>query len=96
MKSQKWRDVWEETRVAMQQLEESLHVVHDLERSVLIERGASICSEGVARTLELMMRDSVQQVRTRVHAAHTQLIAAVETLSAESTLEELKKNRSAN
>jgi len=96
MNTQKWRDVWEETRAAMQQLEESVSVVRNLERSVLIERGARICSEGIARTLELMTRDSVQQVRTRVHAAHTQLIAAVETLSAESTLEELKKNRSAN
>jgi hypothetical protein len=85
MDNQRWRDVWEETRAAMKQLEQSMKVVVDLERSVLVQQQSSICADGVSRALE-MMRESVQQVRTRVHAADIQLTAAVETLIADSTL----------
>ena len=89
MDTQKWRDVWEETRAAMKQLEQSMEVVGDLERAVLVEQHANICSEGVTKTLELM-RDGVLQVRTRFHAADIQLTAAVEKLIADSTLTGMK------
>jgi len=49
----------------------------------------------VMRTLELM-RDSVQHVRMRMHAADIQLTAAVETLITDSMIGGLKKNGSQN
>ena len=70
-------------------------MVSDLERAALIGQNADICSEGVTKMLDLM-RDSVQQVRTRIHAADIQLTSAVETLVADSTLEGLAKIRSVN
>ena len=95
MDTQKWRDVWEETHAAMKHLEESMRVVSDLERAELVGQHASICSEGVTKTLE-MMRGSVQQVRMRMHAADIQLTAAVETLITDSIMGGLKKNGSQN
>ena len=92
MDNQKWRDVWEETQAAMKQLEQSMEVVVGLERAVLVEQQSSICSDGISKTLE-MMRESVQQVRTRVHAADIQLTAAVETLIADSTLTGLRSRQ---
>ena len=89
MNAQKWRDVWEETHAAMKELEASMEVASGLERAALIQERASLCSDGVARTLQ-MMRTSVEQVRRRVHAADVQLIAAVEALMADTILEEPK------
>ena len=86
MNTQKWRDVWEDTRAAMKQLEESMEVVRDLERSEIVEQQASICSEGVTKTLALM-RESVDQVRRHVHAADVQLTYAVEALMFDSLLD---------
>ena len=91
MTKQRWQDVWEETRAAMKQLEESMKVVRDLERAGLVEQHAQICSDGITRTLA-SMRESVQQVRTRAHAADVQLTAAAEALMAESMLDENKKD----
>ncbi len=95
MTTQKWREVWEETRTAMKHLEESMELVRGLERSALVGQHADICSEGVTKALD-RMRDSVQQVRARVHAADIQLTTAVETVIADSALEELAKIRSVN
>jgi len=69
----------------------AMKVVRDLERAGLVEQHAQTCSDGITRTLALM-RESVQQVRTRVHAADVQLTAAAEALMAESMLDENKKD----
>ena len=90
MTTQKWHDVWEETRAAMKQLEESMEVVRGLEHSVMVEEHARIFSDGVTKTLALM-RESVDKLRRHVHAADLQLTAAVEALTFDSMFEEKEK-----
>ena len=87
MTTQRWRDVWDETRAAMKQLEESMEIVRHLERAGMAEEHARICSDGVTKPLALM-RESVNQVRRRMHAADVQLTSAVDSLMADSLLGE--------
>jgi len=87
MTTERWRDVWDETRAAMKQLEESMEIVRDLERAGMAEEHARICSDGVTKPLALM-RESVNQVRRRMHAADVQLTSAVDSLMADSLLGE--------
>jgi len=49
-----WRDVWDETCAAMANLEQCIDTVLEVERAVLKEQRARICSEGVAKALALM------------------------------------------
>ena len=90
MTTERWRDVWDETRAAMKQLEESMEVVRGLERSGMLAEQASICSDGVAKALAVM-RESVDQVRRHVHAADVQLTTAVDTLMFDSMFDDKEK-----
>ena len=90
MTTERWRDVWEETRAAMKHLEDSMEVVRGLERSGVVADRASACSDGITKTLALM-RESVNQVRRHVHAADVQLTSAVESLMADSLFDEEEK-----
>ena len=49
-----WRDVWEETCAAMANLEQCIETVVEVERALLRQQKAHICSEGVERALALM------------------------------------------
>ncbi len=72
MDKQNWRAVWEETRATMVYLEQSLERARELERAALIQQHASVCSEGVAKTLAAM-RESIARARQDVHAAELNL-----------------------
>jgi len=77
-----WRDVWDETRAAMAHLEQCIETVAEVERAVLREQQARTCSEGVTKTLALMI-ESALQVRTKMRATDFQLTSAVIALAAE-------------
>jgi hypothetical protein len=87
MTKQRWRDVWDETRAAMKQLEESMAVVRELERAGMVAEHATTCSDGIQKTLALM-QESVNQVRRRMHAADVQLTTAIEALMFDSMFDE--------
>ena len=78
-----WRDVLEETRAAMANLEQCIDTVVEVERAVLREQHARICSEGVAKALAAMT-ESVRQVRAQMRATDFHLTSAVIALAAES------------
>ena len=77
-----WRDVWDETCAAMANLEQCIDTVLEVERAVLKEQRARICSEGVAKALALMT-ECVRQVRAQMRATDFQLTSAVIALAAE-------------
>jgi len=87
-----WRDVWDETCAAMANLEQCIDTVLEVERAVLSEQKARICSEGVAKALALMT-ESVRQVRAQMRAADFQLTSAVIALAVENLkLQERQKS----
>jgi len=71
-----WRDVWDETCAAMANLEQCIDTALEVERAVLKEQRARICSVGVAKALALMT-ECVRQVRTPMRGTDFQLTSAV-------------------
>jgi len=87
-----WRDVWEETCAAMANLEQCIETVVEVERALLRQQQAHICSEGVEKALALMT-ESTRQARAQMRAADFQLTSAVIVLAAERVkLEQQSKN----
>ena len=85
MDDRRWREVWDETRAALEHLEQSAQIVRQLERTALCMEQSRTLSEGIKKALTLMS-EGLRQVRAQTEAADIQLTAAVSALQADTVL----------